>query len=101
MQKPYTIKHPDSEMLCPDCASKNITEDEEHDVKRTSGEKLKQYICKDCNAVFIPALIGNTKKSMEKIEEWSNKIKMTEGNGDGKSWKKEKPEYIIITKKSK
>lgn len=96
MKKPYSIKLEDSELLCPDCSSKNIELNDKVSVSNDKGHHLKQYVCKDCKSKFIPAIVGSTSDSKNKINEWSKKIRMTEGLNDGKSWETEKKEYIII-----
>ena len=97
MRKPYTISHPDNDILCPDCGSKNIKANENVDVKSSNGIILKQYYCEDCKAKFIPAIdgVGSVKT---KIDEWSDKVRMNEGLNEGKSWKNTK-NYIIIREK--
>lgn len=105
MQKPYEIKETDAEIICPDCGSKHINEDEKFDVTTGHGKKLKQYVCSDCQVKFIPALSGKLHSDIpepaDKIQEWSKKMRMDEGGNDGKSWRKpqDKKEYIIIREK--
>lgn len=100
MRKPYTVKHSDTELLCPDCGSKNIKLDDGVDVSTTNGLNLKQYCCEDCKAKFIPAIDGDVTSDKPKINEWSAKVRMTEGLNEGKSWKSA-PKFIIIREKNK
>jgi len=101
MQKPYIP--PENKMMCPECGSTKVKVDEEFDVKSTTNGPLKQYVCEDCKSVFIPALV--TKENPlntinENIKNWSKSVRIA-GNNDEKSWVDNKPEFIIIKRKSK
>ena len=87
---------PENTMICPECGSKNVQVNENVEVT-TKGKPLKHYSCKDCNISFIPAALthGNETKSEEMMEQWSKKVRMSEGNNT-KSWTKPKQEFIII-----
>ena len=97
MKKPYSVNDPDSELLCPDCGSKNVEEDTTVEVAKESGVLLKQFVCKDCKVTFIPAITSKTHKT--DIDKWANKTRTHEGMNEGKSWSNhKKPECIIIRK---
>ena len=89
-------EEPENKLLCPDCGSKNVVIDEEHEVSNTKKEKLKQYHCKDCNAMFIPAAL--IKPANETMDKWAKNVRMNEGNNQNKSWKEKTTEFILIKK---
>ena len=96
MKKPYTIKLEDSELICPDCGSKNVKHDQMVSISNHKGLHLKQFKCDDCKIKFIPAITGTTTDNKNNINDWSKKIRMSEGLNEGKSWEENKKEYIII-----
>lgn len=92
MKVPYP--EPKEQMYCPECGSGNVEFDKSHEVKSTQNGVLKQYKCNDCNISFIPAILTN--KVNENYQKWARTVRLSEGNNNGKSWKDEKIEYIII-----
>lgn len=90
MRKPYQIPFSENEIICPECGSPKIKMDETVDVKTGTGTPLKQYTCEACNTTFIPAING-------KINEWSKKVRSSEGLNEGRSWKN--TDNIIIKRK--
>jgi hypothetical protein len=95
---PY--KEPEHKMICPECGSKKVELDVEHDVKSSKNGKLQQFKCLDCECVFIPAIVTNESKNCN-IDKWSKKVRMVEGNNNDKSWSNIQSEYIIIKKVNK
>lgn len=98
------IKEPaHHKMICPDCGSKEVEELTDREISTTSNIKnLKQYCCKTCKIEFIPGVLiksDNNNQINENISQWSKSVRMSEGNNNGRSWTKEKIEYIIIKKK--
>jgi hypothetical protein len=97
MLKPYKIDSSESELLCPDCSSKNIKEDTDVEVKAGKDHNLKQYYCEDCKIHFIPAIRGKTNENKE-IASWSNKVRQQEGLNENRSWRERDDICIIIRK---
>jgi transposase-like protein len=97
MKPPYKLLHSDIEIICPECGSKNIKENEKVDVKNGEGMNLKQYHCEKCNIDFIPAIDGQLQKESE-IHKWSKKIRLEEGLNNGESWAKNFKSHVIIIK---
>jgi transcription elongation factor Elf1 len=93
-------KEPENSILCPECGSKNVLIDEENEVTNNKKEKLKQYHCKDCKCMFIPAALIKSENN-DVMNSWSKKMRMSEGYNKNKSWKDEERQYIIIKKKIK
>lgn len=89
---PY--KEPEEKMICPECGSKKVEIDTEHDVKSSKNGKLQQFKCLDCECIFIPAIVTTESTNIEK---WSKKVRMEEGN-NYKPWNDMKKEFIIIKK---
>lgn len=89
-------EEPKNSLLCPDCGSSNVKQDDTHEVVNEKKEKLKQYCCNDCSAMFIPAAI--IKQSNDTMDKWANKVRMTEGNNQNRSWKETPTGFIIIKK---
>ena len=97
MQMPFSPPDEKHDMICPNCGSTNVSLDETNEVKNTHNEKLKQFICSDCRASFIPSITESTEHSQ--IKHWAVKNRTNEGMNEGKAWSKPKQEFIIIIPK--
>lgn len=90
-------KEPEDCIICPECGSKAVKEDEDNEVKSKMYGQLKQYKCGDCHCLFIPAAVITKSNGM--MDDWSAKVRMNEGCNN-KPWK-EVQDFIIIRKKTK